>query len=51
MAAEERSWTCESCSVMIEPGIDTTHCRNCASYWEDCQNGLYDDRRLEDPAQ
>lgn len=42
-AKEERSWTCESCSKMIEDGEEGPHCSYCKSYWTDVSNGLFDE--------
>ena len=44
MAAEERSWKCESCDRMIEENSGGSHCRYCAMYWEDVAAGVFDDR-------
>lgn len=40
-AAEVRSWTCATCDTMVETEGD--HCRACASYWSDVDDGMYDD--------
>ncbi|TCU34090.1 hypothetical protein EV129_11373 [Rhizobium azibense] len=43
VAAEERSWKCESCDKMIEEHGDGPHCRHCAMYWEDVRKGVFGD--------
>lgn len=42
-AADSKTWSCTSCSEMIEEGIDGPHCRRCGEYWKDVAAGLFDD--------
>lgn len=35
-------WLCASCPTMIEPEQPGPFCRNCASYWEDVENGIFE---------
>ena len=44
-AAEVAAWKCESCDVLIEDG---RHCWQCASYWKDVDNGVFDRLYNED---
>jgi hypothetical protein len=39
-AEDASTWKCQTCHTIIESG---THCWPCASYWEDCKNGLWAD--------
>lgn len=40
-AMEVRSWTCETCNLMVDDG--ERYCRHCGPYWEDVKNGLWED--------
>jgi hypothetical protein len=33
---------CKTCSAPSEDGYEP-YCRHCYMYWQDCNNGLYDD--------
>lgn len=41
-AAEVKAWTCKTCDVMVEAEGD--YCRACAQYWQDVENGIFDDQ-------
>ncbi len=39
---EEDRWQCLTCSDAREENGD--YCMSCRMYWEDCRNGLWEDR-------
>lgn len=39
--AEVRSWTCQTCDVMVQR--EGAYCDACAQYWVDVKNGVFDD--------
>lgn len=41
--ADAQSWQCASCDRMIEDDSTAPFCRDCASYWEDVRNGIFDE--------
>lgn len=43
--AEARSWQCATCDTMVE--AEGAHCRACAQYWQDCDDGMFDDDYLQ----
>lgn len=40
-AAEVKSWTCQSCDVMVEE--DGEHCAACRQYWNDVRDGMFEE--------
>lgn len=41
-AQEHNSWTCKSCTKMIEEGEPGPYCAACRQYWTDVENGMFD---------
>jgi len=42
----EARWQCKTCDNVIEHD-DAIYCMPCRTYWEDCANGLWQDKPTE----
>jgi hypothetical protein len=42
-AKEAASWSCKSCGTTIEENRDGDYCRYCEDYWNDLDDGGFDD--------